>query len=228
MTNLATALTERLIESAVYSETAQGVYVAPARHELALATAAVVAAIENPWHPIENPPIDEWILLADSGGYVSQAIYGEDEENPRWRLANGQYLHANFEPLAWMPMPEYPGSQKVSHWAVDIFRSALLDIKSAHVPDQPASSQADETTWVMQHVGAIRRIASKALDEASQLYSFRQQAITDENGMAGQWQDDLDYWAKKNLPSETAGCITAWSDHIAQFIVWRLQERTRR
>lgn len=62
------------------------------------------------WHPIEKAPVDEFVLLADSGGYVSQAIYGEDEENPRWRLANGQYLHANFEPLAWMPMPEYSGS----------------------------------------------------------------------------------------------------------------------
>lgn len=48
----------------------------------------------------------------------------------------------------------------------DIFRSALLDIRNAHVPDQPAHSQADETTWVMQHVGNIRRIASKALDAA--------------------------------------------------------------
>jgi hypothetical protein len=51
----------------------------------------------------------------------------------------------------------------------DIFRSALLDIKAAHVPDQPASSQADEVSWVMQHIGMIRRIASKALEEASSL-----------------------------------------------------------
>lgn len=49
----------------------------------------------------------------------------------------------------------------------DILRSALLDIKAAHVPDQPAHSQADETTWVMQHVGTIRRIASKAIEEAA-------------------------------------------------------------
>lgn len=54
---------------------------------------------------------------------------------------------------------------------VDIYRSALLDIKCAHVPDQPAHSQADETTWVMQHVGAIRRVASKAIDEALALRS---------------------------------------------------------
>lgn len=59
------------------------------------------------WQPIEKAPIDEWVLLADSGNYVSQAVYGEDEENPRWRLANGQYLHANFKPLAWMPMPVF-------------------------------------------------------------------------------------------------------------------------
>lgn len=132
------------------------------------------------WHPIEKAPVDEFVLLADSGGYVSQAIYGEDEENPRWRLANGQYLHTNFVPLGWMPMPEYSGSPKKQSLAEDIFRCALLDIKSAHVPDQPASSQADETTWVMQHVGSIRRIASKALDEASQLYSSCREAITDE------------------------------------------------
>jgi hypothetical protein len=59
------------------------------------------------WQPIEKAPIDEWVLLADSGGYVSQAIFGEDEENPRWRLAAGHYLHQNFTALAWMLMPAY-------------------------------------------------------------------------------------------------------------------------
>ena len=46
------------------------------------------------------------------------------------------------------------------------FRSALLDIRNAHVPDQPASSQADEVSWVMQHVGRIRKIAADALDKS--------------------------------------------------------------
>ena len=59
------------------------------------------------WNKIENAPSDEWVLLADIGGYVSQAIYGEEEENPRWRLANGEYLHSNFKPLAWMHMPKF-------------------------------------------------------------------------------------------------------------------------
>lgn len=37
-----------------------------------------------------------------------------------------------------------------------------------------------------------------------------------------QWQDALDTWAKENLPAESAGCITSWSDHIAEFICSRL------
>lgn len=49
---------------------------------------------------------------------------------------------------------------------VEIMESALRDIVAAHVPDQPASSQVDETSWVMQHVGKIRAIAKNALDRA--------------------------------------------------------------
>jgi len=48
--------------------------------------------------------------------------------------------------------------------SAEIMENALRDIVAAHVPDQPASSQADETTWVMQHVGTIRAIAKNALD----------------------------------------------------------------
>ena len=48
----------------------------------------------------------------------------------------------------------------------DLFRAALLDIRGCHVPDQPAHSQADEVTWVMQHVGKLRKIAADALDKA--------------------------------------------------------------
>lgn len=44
------------------------------------------------------------------------------------------------------------------------FRNALLNIRQSHVPDQPASSQADEVSWVMQHVGRLRKIAADALD----------------------------------------------------------------
>ena len=43
-------------------------------------------------------------------------------------------------------------------------RNALKDIRAAHLPDQPASSSADEVTWVMQHVGRIRKIAADALE----------------------------------------------------------------
>ena len=49
----------------------------------------------------------------------------------------------------------------------ECYRNALLDIRGAHVPDQPASSGADEVTWVMQHVGALRRIAANALERKS-------------------------------------------------------------
>lgn len=37
-----------------------------------------------------------------------------------------------------------------------------------------------------------------------------------------QWQDALDEWAKETLPAESHRCITAWSDHIAEFICLRL------
>jgi hypothetical protein len=43
-------------------------------------------------------------------------------------------------------------------------RNALLAIRQSHVPDQPASSGADEVSWVMQHVGRLRKIAADALD----------------------------------------------------------------
>jgi hypothetical protein len=46
----------------------------------------------------------------------------------------------------------------------EIMRNALRDIVAAHVPDQPAASQADEVSWVMQHVGKVRGIAKNALD----------------------------------------------------------------
>ena len=75
---------------------------------------------------------------------------------------------------------------------------------------------------VLQESDPIAEVYNDISGMVKQLLTIQPQPETE------QWQDDLDYWAKKNLPSETAGCITAWSDHIAQFIVWRLQERTRR
>ncbi len=46
----------------------------------------------------------------------------------------------------------------------DIMRSALLDIRAASIPDQPATSGADEVTWVTVHVAVIRRLAEHALN----------------------------------------------------------------
>ena len=52
------------------------------------------------------------------------------------------------------------------------YRAALVDIRGAHVPDQPADSASDEVSWVMRHVGDLRRTAANALDvEATTLSS---------------------------------------------------------
>lgn len=48
---------------------------------------------------------------------------------------------------------------------LDIMRTALLNIRQAHVPDQPMSSAGNELSWVMSHVGMIRNIATVALDK---------------------------------------------------------------
>lgn len=48
----------------------------------------------------------------------------------------------------------------------EIMRNGLLDIAQFHVPDQPATSQADELSWVFQHVAALKVIALNALDRA--------------------------------------------------------------
>ncbi len=52
----------------------------------------------------------------------------------------------------------------MSAQANDTMRSALLAIAHGHVPDQPAASGADETTWIMQHVSRLRIIARNTLD----------------------------------------------------------------
>ena len=51
-----------------------------------------------------------------------------------------------------------------AYWAEDRYKSALQEIRLSHVPDQPASSAADGVSWVMQHVGRIRKIAADAID----------------------------------------------------------------
>jgi hypothetical protein len=58
------------------------------------------------FRPLSTAPIDEWVLLATAGGWVGQAIYGEDEEAPRWRWADSTApIHADLPPLGWMPLP---------------------------------------------------------------------------------------------------------------------------
>jgi hypothetical protein len=58
------------------------------------------------WLPIETAPVDAWVLLATSGEWVGQAIWGEDEENPFWRWHGGNDpIHANLKPLGWRPLP---------------------------------------------------------------------------------------------------------------------------
>ena len=56
------------------------------------------------YRPISTAPTDEWVILATSGDWVGQAIYGEDEENPTWRWVEGP-LHPDHKPLGWMPLP---------------------------------------------------------------------------------------------------------------------------
>ncbi|MGM4987375.1 hypothetical protein [Tardiphaga sp. 841_E9_N1_2] len=40
------------------------------------------------------------------------------------------------------------------------------------------------------------------------------------------WQDALDAWALKSLPSESSACLQSWSDYIGAFIVSRITEST--
>lgn len=58
------------------------------------------------FQPIATAPIDEPVLLATTGDWVGEAVYGEDEENPSWRwIAENEPIHPNFKPLGWMPFP---------------------------------------------------------------------------------------------------------------------------
>ena len=57
------------------------------------------------WRPLSTAPTDEWVILATSGGWVGEAIYGEDEDAPSWRWSQGQAPITSFTPLGWMPLP---------------------------------------------------------------------------------------------------------------------------
>ena len=57
------------------------------------------------YRPLSETPIDEWVILATTGEWVGQAIYGEDEENPTWRWATGGVISPNLKPLGWLPLP---------------------------------------------------------------------------------------------------------------------------
>lgn len=63
------------------------------------------------WQPIGTQPHDKGVILATTGGWVGEAVYGEDEENPQWRwkgAASRQYIHQNFKPLGWQDLPASP------------------------------------------------------------------------------------------------------------------------
>ena len=58
------------------------------------------------FRPLKNAPVDEHVLLATTGEWVGEAVYGEDEENPFWRwIAEKGPIHPNLKPLGWMPLP---------------------------------------------------------------------------------------------------------------------------
>lgn len=64
---------------------------------------------EKGWRDLKDAPIDEWVILATTGDWVGQAIFGENEENPTWRWAFAKEpMHPNLEPLYWMPLPAHP------------------------------------------------------------------------------------------------------------------------
>ena len=66
------------------------------------------------WQPIGTQPDDQWVLLATTSGWVGEAVYGEDEENPQWRWKSdkpGLYVHENHKPLGWQSLPKSPESE---------------------------------------------------------------------------------------------------------------------
>ena len=58
------------------------------------------------WRPISTAPVDKCVLLATTGEWVGEAVYGENEDAPAWRWADGKTpIHADLKPLGWMPLP---------------------------------------------------------------------------------------------------------------------------
>jgi hypothetical protein len=47
----------------------------------------------------------------------------------------------------------------------DRYKEALEEILSRHIPDQPAALGYDELSWAQMHVGTLRGIARKALEQ---------------------------------------------------------------
>jgi len=75
-----------------------------------------------------------------------------------------------FDQKAWATLsvhfpPTPPSAAPREEGPREIMRNALLNIQQSHTPDQPAESQADEVSWVMQHVDRLRKIAADALDK---------------------------------------------------------------
>lgn len=61
------------------------------------------------WHSIGTQPIDEFVILATTGGWVGEAVFGECDNN-QWRWKESQEpIHENHKPLGWMELPEHPG-----------------------------------------------------------------------------------------------------------------------
>ena len=88
--------------------------------------------------------------------------------NPEQQLKAG-YLelarsHVDDAIRALMAASHIDGEAKIT--PEEIYRSALIHIRGSYTPDQPADSAADEVSWVMRHVGDLRRVAANALDEA--------------------------------------------------------------
>jgi len=81
-----------------------------------------------------------------------------------------------------------------------IMEEALMDIAGAHTPAQPAASGCDEATWVMQHVGNLRRLARNALDKIASAENAR-----------SEWQDVCSGVSRMPVPG---GWIYNMADNV--------------
>ncbi len=74
-------------------------------HLVAEKAEAEALKLTTRWRPIATAPLDEWVLLATTGEWVGEAIFGEDAESPSWRWAGEKApIHANYTPLGWQPL----------------------------------------------------------------------------------------------------------------------------